>query len=336
VVVDAGHGGLEPGAVRGKSREKDLNLAVALLVGKMITDSLPSVEVIYTRKTDISVPLHERSNIANKHNADLFISIHSNSARNTAAKGSETFVMGIAQSAENMEVAKRENAVITYEDDYTSKYEGYDPNSPESFIIFSLMQHAYLDQSLQLAALVQEELGTYPIKVNRGVKQAGFLVLWRTAMPSILVEMGFISNPEEEKILASKDGQARIAKSIFNAFKNYKSYYDRLAELTNNAVAVQKIEAEKIALAAEPKKDSDTTYRVQIKASKTKVPLNAAAFKPFNDVMVIHSNNLYKYTAGNFAGLEEAQKYCNEVVRKKIKDAFVICVENEKIVPLKK
>jgi len=337
VVVDAGHGGLDPGAVGKISKEKDLNLAVALLVGKMITDSFPSIEVIYTRKTDVFVAVDERSNIANKHHAGLFISIHSNSVKGTASvKGSETFVMGTAQSAANMEVAKRENAVITYEDNYTSKYEGYDPNSPESFIIFSLMQNAYLEQSLQLAAFVQEELGTYPIKVNRGVKQAGFLVLWRTAMPSILVEMGFISNPEEEKILASKDGQTHIAKAIFQAFKNYKNYYDRLAELSNSTVVVQKPETEKTTPVVEPKKDSNITYRVQIIASKTKVPPNATVFKPFDDVRMIHTNNLYKYTAGNFTGLEEAQKYCDNVVRKKIKDAFVICVENEKIVPLKK
>ena len=337
VVVDAGHGGLEPGSVGKNSMEKNLNLTVALLVGKMITDSFPSVEVIYTRETDVAVPLHERANIANKSNADLFISIHANAGPkgNRTAKGSETFVMGTAKSAENMEVAKRENAVITYEDDYTSKYEGYDPNSPESFIIFSLMQNAYLDQSLQMAALVQEEFGTYPINVNRGVKQAGFLVLYLTAMPSILIEMGFISNLEDEKIMMSKDGQMRIASAIFRAFKNYKTYYDRQAELTGKAVAAKEIETKKV----EPitvKPSVNISYRVQIGASKKKLPANAKEFKSLKDVRAIYTNNLYKYTSGDFSGLEEAQKYCNEVVRKKIKDAFVVCVENEKIIPLKK
>jgi N-acetylmuramoyl-L-alanine amidase len=344
VVVDAGHGGLDPGSLGKYSREKDLNLAVALLVGKMIGDSFPSVEVIYTRKKDIFVALEERTNIANKHNADLFISIHANSVRkNSSAKGSETFVMGTKRSADNMEVAKRENAVITYEEDYTSKYEGYDPNSSESFIMFSLMQNAHLDQSLQMAALVQEELGTYPIKVNRGVKQDLFLVLWRTAMPSILIEMGFVSNPEDEKILASKEGQAHIAKSIFRAFINYKIHYDRQLELSNNVVTVKAPVAEKTepaVIKSEPTAVNSATgkpsYRVQIMASKTKLTVTSKEFKSFNDVKVIYFDNWYKYTTGNFDSLEEAQKYCIETVRKHIKDAFIICVENEKVVPLKK
>jgi len=403
VVVDAGHGGLDPGSVGKNSLEKNLNLAVALLVGKMITDSFPSVEVFYTRKTDVAVALDERSRIANKHNADLFISIHTNSVNKSSVKGTETFVMGIDRSAANMEVAKRENAVITYEDDYTSKYEGYDPNSPESFIIFSLMQNAYLDQSLQMAALVQEEFGTYPIKANRGVKQGPFLVLWRTAMPSILVEMGFLSNPEDEKTLLSKDGQARIASAIFRAFKNYKAYYDRQAELAGNAVPAAKPasgltaktpatvtpapekqpaatpevrqsttpatmtvqertlysaleEKPQEPLVATPATVPDNTvvattvteteqakpagakrsYRVQIMASRVKLPTNAKEFVAFKDVKAIPADGWYKYTTGNFDTLEEAQKYCNEDVRKKIKDAFVVCVEDEKIVPLKK
>ena len=337
VVVDAGHGGLDPGSVGKNLKEKDVNLAVALLVGKMITDSFPSVEVIYTRKKDVFVAIGERSNIANKNNADLFISIHANSISKATAKGSETFVMGTQGSAANMEVAKRENAVITFEDDYTSKYEGYDPNSPESFIMLSLMQNVHLDQSLQMASLVQEELGTYPITVNRGVKQALFLVLWRTAMPSILVEMGFLSNPDDEKILASKAGQEQIARSIFRAFKNYKLYYNRLNELTNaTAVPAKPVEEKVKESVAEPQKSSKITYRVQIKSGKTKLPLNSKEFKSFNDVSVFYSNNLYKYAVGNFSSREEAQKYCTDVVRKKIKDAFVICVENEKIVPLKK
>jgi len=376
VVVDAGHGGLDSGSVGKNSKEKNINLAVALLVGKMISDSFPSVEVIYTRKTDAYVALDERAKLANKHNADLFISIHSNSVgKNKAiAKGSETFVMGITSSAANMEVAKRENAVITYEADYSSKYEGYDPNSPESFIIFSLMQNAYLEQSMRLALLVQSELGNHPIKVNRGVKQAGFLVLYLTAMPSILIELGFISNAEDEKILISKEGQAQIANAIFRAFKDYKIYYDKLSQLANNAIISKtaeseipkaepkqeseapRVEPEKIAPTETPttkpitqpttkpatkpttasQKKTTVTYRVQIKASKTKIALNAKEFQSFKDVRMIFTDGYYKYMTGDFATAEEARRYCTQVVRKKVKDAFIICVENEKIVPLKK
>jgi N-acetylmuramoyl-L-alanine amidase len=216
--------------------------------------------------------------------------------------------------------------------------------------MFSLLQNTHLDQSLQMAAFVQEELGTYPITVNRGVKQDLFLVLWRTAMPSILIEMGFISNPEDEKVLTSKAGQLQIAKSIFLAFKRYKAYYDRQTELASNTVPVKTSATEKPAAAssgttqnataaqstAAAPKSEVSTYRVQISASKTKQSTNSKDFSSFKDIRVIHSGSLYRYTAGNFNTLEEAQKYCTEVVRKKIKDAFVVRVENEKIVPLKK
>ncbi len=329
VVVDAGHGGLDPGAIGRISQEKNINLAVALLLGKMITDSLPGVEVIYTRKTDIFVPLDKRSDIANKSKAQLFISIHTNSVsrKNTAPNGTETFVMGPAKSGANMEVAKRENAVITYEDDYTSKYEGYDPRSPESVIMFSMLQNAYLDQSLHLADRIQKAFGNAPLKTNRGVKQDLFLVLWRTAMPSVLVELGFITNPADEKILSSKQGQAKMAQAIFTAFKSYKTHYERLDQLS-------KIEQpDKTDNAANP---SQTSYHVQIKASISRISTKSAIFSGFQDINCFSHNNIYKYTVGKFNSLDEAQEYCTKVVRKKAKDAFVICVENGKVVPLKK
>jgi N-acetylmuramoyl-L-alanine amidase len=329
VVVDAGHGGLDPGAVGKFSKEKDLNLAVALLVGKFIQDSCPGVEVIYTRKTDVFIPLNERSAIANKHDAHLFISIHANATSKKNARGTETYVMGLDKSGSNMEVAMRENAVITYEDNYASKYEGYDPRSPESFIIFSLLQNAHLEQSLQMAARVQEEFGNRPIKPNRGVKQAGFLVLWRTAMPSILVEMGYISNEEEEKLLNKKETKTAIAKAIFRAFKNYKSHYDldlKLAQHSDENPQDYK------------KNDLPLTlhYRVQIKASSKKIPLDAPDFKDYEDVQCIPFNTMYKYAVGNFTTFDAAMQYCERIIRPKIADAFVICVENGKIVPIKK
>jgi N-acetylmuramoyl-L-alanine amidase len=329
VVVDAGHGGLDAGAVGKFSKEKNLNLEVALLLGQFIQDSCPGVEVIYTRKTDVFIPLDERSAIANKHSAHLFISIHANASPRKSVRGTETYVMGLDKSGSNMEVAMRENAVITYEDNYASKYEGYDPRSPESFIIFSLLQNAHLEQSLQMAARVQDEFGDRLIKPNRGVKQAGFLVLWRTAMPSILIEMGYISNEEEEKLLSKKETKTAIAHAIFRAFKSYKAYYDRdlkLAQYDNKKTQ-------------EPKKNDIPMalhYRIQIKASSKKISLDAPEFKGYEEVQCIPFSTIYKYTVGNFTTFEAATRYCEEVIRPKIADAFVVCVENGKIVPTKK
>jgi N-acetylmuramoyl-L-alanine amidase len=333
VVVDAGHGGLDPGAVGKFIKEKDLNLEVALLLGAFIKDSCPGVEVIYTRDKDVFIALAERAAIANKHNADLFISIHTNWVSNKNITGTETYVMGLHVSNSNMAVAMRENAVITYEADYSSKYEGYDPRSPESFIIFSLLQNAHLEQSLQMAARVQEEFGTAPITYNRGVKQAGFLVLWRTAMPSILVEMGFISNEQEEKKLNKKETKVDIAKAIFRAFKNYKIHYDR--EHKSAPPQTPEKKTEKI---ENPDNEIQKAlhYRVQIKVSSKKIPLDNPEFAGYAAVRCIPFNTFYKYTTGNFTTFEDASRYCNEVVRPKTHDAFVVCVENGKIVPIKK
>ena len=234
VVIDAGHGGRDPGAVGRTIQEKNVTLPVALKVGQLIKESHPDVKVIYTRDEDIFLALDERADIANRHAADLFISIHCNAVRNTRTpNGSETFVMGVDKSTANMEVAQRENAAIMHEEGYLLKYEGYDPNSPESFIIFSLTQNAYLEQSLAFASLIQKELPKTSIKNNRGIKQAGFIVLWRTTMPSVLVELGFITNEKDEKVLASKTGQEDLAKAITRAFTTYKENYDR----SNNIAA---------------------------------------------------------------------------------------------------
>ncbi len=345
VVVDAGHGGLDPGAIGKTSQEKDLNLAVALLVGKLIKEEFPSVEVIYTRTTDVFIDVDKRSKLANDRKADLFISIHANASENKAATGTETYVMGHGKSDANMEVAKRENAVITYEENYTSKYEGYDPKDPGSFILFSLQQNAFLTQSQELATKVQEEFGSHPIKNNRGMKEGLFLVLWHTAMPSILVEMGYISNVRDERILVSKQGQRAIAQAIFRAFKSYKTHYDRHGELAKNTeiqgrrdvASAKTVEKQKKAAGQKQQgKSPKLSYRVQIKASTAKLPVTSAEFAEFKEVSYILNKNIYKYMTGNFATFEEAVKYCNEVVRKKTKDAFVICIEDGKIVPLKK
>lgn len=222
IVIDAGHGGKDPGSIGRISREKDVTLAIALKVGQYISDLLPDVEVIYTRKTDVFIALKERANIANRNRADLFVSIHCNSISSPNAYGTETYVMGSRNFNANFEIVKRENAVILLEDDYQENYEGFDPNSPESYMMFNLMQKAYFANSLSLAAKIENDLANRVNRRSRGVKQAPFYVLWTTSMPSVLIETGFLSNPGEEKYLNSKSGQTYVASGIFRAIKAYK------------------------------------------------------------------------------------------------------------------
>ena len=223
VVIDPGHGGKDPGTVYKTLLEKDINLAVAQRLGDLITKYYPDVKIVYTRKTDIFVPLDERGNIANKAGADLFISIHTNATKGAAPSGTETYVLGIDKSGGNLGVAMRENDVIVYESDYTTKYQGYEPGSAESLIIFSLMQYSYLEQSLVFADLVQQHYPKHVASPSRGVKQAGFLVLWRTSMPSVLTELGYINNEKDAAILASDKGRDAYARALFNAFSAYKT-----------------------------------------------------------------------------------------------------------------
>ncbi|MHA7877794.1 MAG: N-acetylmuramoyl-L-alanine amidase family protein [Bacteroidota bacterium] len=223
VIIDAGHGGYDPGALGRFSKEKDVALQIALKLGALLKEYMPDVEVIYTRKKDVFVSLHNRAKVANKNNVDMFISIHCNaSPKGPVASGTETYTMGMHTSRHNLEVAKRENAVILMEDDYQKHYQGFDPKLPESHILFSLYQNAYEYNSLKLAQNIQHQFKSRVGRVCRGVKQAGLLVLWKTAAPSVLVEVGFITNPQEEKYLNSKLGQQYIASGIFRAFRDYK------------------------------------------------------------------------------------------------------------------
>ncbi len=223
VVIDAGHGGKDPGAIgSGKTREKDIALQVALKLGEYISKNFPDVNVVYTRKTDVFIELHERAEIANKAKADLFIAVHINSSTNPEFYGTSTYVLGLHRSEANLEVAKRENAVILLEDDRDKNYE-FDPNSPEGHIIMSMKQNAFLEQSIDIASKIENQFENHAHRKSMGVKQAGFYVLYKTAMPSLLAEIGFISNPEEEKYLNSDKGQDQIASSLFNAFKKYKT-----------------------------------------------------------------------------------------------------------------
>ncbi len=223
VVIDAGHGGKDSGTRGKKILEKDVALKIALKVGSYIEKNIPGVEVIYTRKNDTYISLDERANIANRAKADLFICIHANSMPGGKATGTETYVMGRHKDESNFNVAKRENSVILMDTDYKERYEGFDPNSPESYILFSLTQTAYQESSLLFAQKVEDQFKQRAGRASRGVKQAGFVVLWRTTMPSVLIETGFLSHPTEEQFLAGEKGQDLIASGIYRAFKDYKS-----------------------------------------------------------------------------------------------------------------
>ena len=309
VVIDPGHGGRDPGCVGAISKEKTINLAVSLKLGKLIEQNHKDVQVIYTRKTDVFIPLDERANIANRNKADLFISIHVNSVRRSGAFGTETYTLGLANSSENLDVAMRENSVILMEDDYLQKYEGFDPKSTESYIIFEFIQNKHMEQSILLASEIQNSF-VKTKRHNRGVRQAGLLVLRKTSMPSVLVELGFISNQAEERYLVSTDGQDALAKSIFNAFTNYKKdYYRKLGSMIEKpeiAAPHTTVEPELAHGAtnennktnATSKDSDDIIYKVQILTSDKKLSENDKRFKGYSEVSFYIENGIYKYTYG--------------------------------------
>jgi N-acetylmuramoyl-L-alanine amidase len=223
IILDAGHGGKDFGAIVGRAREKEIVLDIALRLGKIIKQEMPDVKVIYTRNGDYFVPLYERSVIANKSNANLFISIHANFCRTSSVKGAETYVLGLHRTQDNLDVAKKENSVILLESDYKTRYEGFDPNSPESYIMFELIQDNYIEQSLMFAGMVQDIFRQHAQRNDRDVRQAGFLVLRETAMPSVLIETGYLSNKSEADYLMTQSGRETIATSIFRSIKDYKT-----------------------------------------------------------------------------------------------------------------
>jgi N-acetylmuramoyl-L-alanine amidase len=229
VVIDAGHGGHDPGCVHDGVKEKEVTLAIALAIGTKLKEQSPDIKIIYTRSGDKFFNLWERAAIANKNNADLFISIHCNSTKNTSVLGTETFAMGLNQSAGNLDVAKRENEVVLLEDDYLTQYEGFDPKSPESHIYFSLFQNAHMEQSIKLAAKVESQLSEKIKRPSRGVKQAGFVVLWKTKMPSILIETGFLSNAKDRTFLTSKEGVNKMSDGVVDAILDYKKTYEAVS-----------------------------------------------------------------------------------------------------------
>ena len=351
VTLDAGHGAHDFGAVYNGHVEKNIALAVVLKVGKLL-EANPLTDVIYTRKTDVFIDLVERANIANRADANIFVSIHCNANRNTAGFGTETYVMGMTKVASNLEAAKKENSVITLEKDYKQKYEGFDPNSPETMIGMTLMQEEYLDNSISLASKVEDAFGVLGKKIRGGgVKQAPYMVLHKAYMPRVLIEMGFISNLEEGNILDSEEGQNEIAKSIASAIISYKNeYYGNGEPETFDAKPSQKINEKPIRdtvtllkpkpnfNASEVKKatkiidNSATLFKVQLSASVRKVELQPRNFKGLKNISVAYDNNVYKYMYGETPNYEEAKKQLQEAKQKGYDSAFLIAFKNgEKI-----
>ena len=239
LVIDAGHGGHDAGAVGSITKEKTINLNVALAFGKLVENNCPDVKVVYTRKTDVFVPLHTRADIANRNKADLFISIHTNALpKGRISRGMETYTLGMHRAADNLDVAKRENSVILIEKDYKQRYQGFDPNSSESYIMFEFIQDHNMAQSVELAKFVQQRTCSSAGRQNKGVKQAGFLVLRETSMPSCLIELGFISTPDEEQFLHSSAGVSRLASGIYQAFVDYKQKHHRSSQAAPVKVSV--------------------------------------------------------------------------------------------------
>jgi N-acetylmuramoyl-L-alanine amidase len=330
IVIDAGHGGKDPGAIGTFAKEKDVALGIALKLGKYIKDNFNDVTVIYTRDTDVFIPLFDRADIANKANADLFISIHANSSDRNYVYGTETYVMGEHKNLSNFEVAKTENNVITLEDDYTTKYEGFDPNSIESYIIFSLMQRTYLNQSLKFASNVQNEFREKARRTDRGVLQAGFLVLWRTTMPCVLIETGFISHPDEEKYLTSQQGQDYLASAIFRAFRDYKEEIENSSNFERKSVQkVDSVIEEQIIDSVE----YTLYYKVQLFSSKIRIELSDPSLNGYTEIESFVAGKWNKYAVGKYLSYSEADKNLKKV-RETYPDAFIIAINRGTIIPV--
>lgn len=335
VVIDAGHGGHDPGAIGKISKEKNINLNVALKVGNLIKNNCDDVKVIYTRSKDVFIPLDRRAEIANNAKADFFISIHTNAlANNRTAKGASTWTLGLAKSDANLEVAKRENSVILYESDYQTRYAGFNPNSAESYIIFEFMQDKYMEQSVHLASLMQKQFRHTCKRLDRGVHQAGFLVLKASAMPSILIELGFISTPEEERYLNSETGATTMAKGIYHAFLNYKREHEiRLTGVSKTVIPTEQKEqdiekendrpvtVQKVAESAT--NDNEITFKIQILTSSKPLAKNDKRLKGLKGVDYYKEKDIYKYTYGASGDYNKVLR-TKRTITAKFKDAFII------------
>jgi len=337
VVIDAGHGGKDVGCLGASSHEKDIALAIALKFGTYLEEKFENLEVIYTRKTDVFLELDERAIIANRNKADLFVCIHANSA-SSSAFGTETYVMGLAKSEANLKAAKRENAAILLEDNYEDRYENFDPNSPASYIAMTMIQSAYLDQSINFAEKVQTQFRERVGRKDRGVKMAPFLVLHQTTMPSVLIETGFLTNPNEEKFLMSEIGQDYMASAIYRAFREYKEELETKNQLLDEQTAEDKSIPEKkvpseikmVEMAQTLTSKTSTidkdglVFKVQLVTATKKINTIPDNFKGLNGVEYYEAGGLYRYTYGAENSWEAASKLQNEVKKNGFEDAFVI------------
>lgn len=327
VVIDPGHGGNDPGAIGTRGKEKNINLNVARKLGRLIEDNCNDTKVVYTRKSDIFVPLHRRAEIANNAKANLFISIHTNAVarKNSYVKGTETYTLGLHRTEENLEVAKKENSVILIEDDYKQRYAGFNPNSSESYIIFEFMQDKNMSQSVNFATLIQQNFKSYN-RIDKGVHQAGFLVLRETSMPSVLIELGYISNPSEETYLLSDKGTTDLANAIYRAFINYKGNSSKIKPTTVTSNTRQEITTPK---EEETKETSKIKFKIQILASDRVLPQNSKQFKGLKPVSWYKENGLIKYTYAEDEDYNKILKIKRKIVDPKFKDAFIIAFKND-------
>lgn len=358
LVIDAGHGGHDSGALGSYSKEKNINLNVALAFGRYVEQNCPDVKVIYTRKKDVFVTLHERANIANRNKADLFVSIHTNALpRGRQARGLETYTLGMHRAGDNLDVAKRENSVILIEKDYKQHYEGFDPNSSESYILFEFMQDKNMANSVELAKFVQRKVCAQAGRPNKGVKQAGFLVLRETSMPSCLIELGFITTPSEEAFLASQDNIEKIGKGIYEAFVEYRKKFDKSftvpfkpadegerkveheerqrvkptePDTLSNPVSPDEKKHERVPQEEKPVKNQNTdapVFKVQILTMSKKLSAGNNAFKGLTDVDCYQDNGSYKYTVGASTDYNEIYRLRKSILNK-FPEAFIIAFKN--------
>lgn len=341
VVIDAGHGAHDAGAVNRKLKikEKDINLKTALKLGEMIEKNCPDVKVVYTRKKDVFVELHRRAQIANNAKADLFISIHTNSVAKGTVRGAETYTLGMARAEENLAVAKRENEVILLESNYQTTYKGFNPNSSESYIIFEFMQDANMSQSVSFAKKVQSQFRNNSKRIDKGVKQAGFLVLRETSMPSVLIELGFISTDDEAQYLISEKGSSSMAQSIYRAFVSYKN--GRSNEHSPATPAVVEPEPEPEPEPSQPEVEKPATpapatvpasqeapvFKIQILTSDRPLKNGDARFKGLKNIENYKEGNIYKYTYAASTNYNEVLRKKKEITSK-FKDCFIIAFRN--------
>jgi len=332
LVIDAGHGGKDPGAVGKKSYEKNIALAIAIKLGSYIESRMPDVKVIYTRKTDVFIDLDVRAGIANNANADLFLSIHVDGIGTPNAYGTSTYVMGITKNKTNLALAKKENKVIELEKDYTEKYQGFDPNNPTDEIMYSAVQGAYIKQSLKMASRVQDQFRTRAKRRDRGVHPAPFLVLWKTTMPSVLIENGYITNPREEDFLNTVYGQDIMASAIYRAFIEFKTDTEARTASNYTYVSDETGNNDDTSIIA-PMSKPELEFRVQILASRNRIPANSKVFKGYRTFEETRDGIYYKYTSAPKLSYEESSLIRKQLL-KSFPGAFIVAFKNGKKIPL--